>query len=63
MDDDGQYEKNVQDWHREIWREVAGQRWPSLEALNDCFVARCSQPSGWRFRVHDGRDQRPAARR
>ena len=39
----GIVEKNVQDRRREIWREAAEQRWPSLEALNDWLAGRCRQ--------------------
>jgi transposase len=39
----GIVEKNVQDRRREIWREAAEQRWPSLEALNTWLAERCRQ--------------------
>lgn len=37
----GIVEKNVQDRRRQIWREAAEQRWPTLQALNDWVVERC----------------------
>ncbi len=39
----GIVEKNVQDRRRQIWREAAERRWPSLEALNDWVAQRCRQ--------------------
>ena len=39
----GVVEKNVQDRRRGLWRHVAEQRWPSLEALNESLAERCRQ--------------------
>jgi len=39
----GIVEKNVQDRRRQIWRQAAEVRWPSLEALNEWLAVRCRQ--------------------
>ncbi|HDR9102460.1 TPA: IS21 family transposase [Burkholderia vietnamiensis] len=44
----GIVEKNVQDRRRQIWHEVAQQRWASLETLNDWVSQRCRQ--AWQMR-------------
>ena len=46
----GIVEKNVQDRRRQIWVEVADQRWTSLAQLNDWLAERCQ--SAWEAMAH-----------
>lgn len=46
----GIVEKNVQDRRRQIWAEIADQRWVSLAQLNDWLAQRCQQ--SWETMAH-----------
>ncbi len=46
----GIVEKNVQDRRRQIWVEVADQRWTSLAQLNNWLAERCQ--SAWETMAH-----------